>query len=150
MAETASIKAFRDRHAKKKKEGEQKVSEGGVLLKKMAVDGATGSRILGHNGFIAAVYAAVMFVVAYAALQLAFYGVAFLAGSTGAYQMSTQADVLTVYVIIAMVCGFDMFFAFQIEKALIGAMKARFWRRDRASGGIDKGQAYKKRHGASE
>lgn len=150
MADTASIKAFRERHAKKKKDGDQKVSEGGALLKKMAADGATGSRILAHNGFIGAVYTVVMFVVAYVSLQLAFYGVAFLAGSTGAYQMATQADVLTVYVIIAMVCGFDMFFSFQIEKVLIRAMKDRFWHRDKASGDIDKGPAYKKRHGADE
>ena len=147
MADIASIKGFRAKHAARKKEAQEKTSRSGALLAKMARDGAIGSKILAHNGFIAAVYALAMFLVAYVALQAAFYFVAFLAGSTGAYQMADQADVLTVYVIIAMICGFCLFFAFAIERALMRAMAARFWHRDPdAEGGIDRGAAYNKKH----
>ena len=99
-----------------------------------------------HNGFIGVVYALCMFLVFYFALQIAFYGVAFLSGTTGAFAMETAADVLTVYVIVAMVCGFDMFFSFGIEKAVIRAMRRRFWKVSR-DGSIDKGDAWRERHG---
>lgn len=146
MASIASTKAFRERHEKKKQESARKVSEGGSLLKKMASDGATASRILVHNGIIAGIYGFVGFLVCYATLQIAFYFVAILAGSTGAYLMETQADVLTAYVILAIVCGFCLFFAFQLEKAVMRAAKRRFWRKDRKNGGIDRGPAWAERH----
>lgn len=107
---------------------------------------ARNGRISMHNGFIGLIYALAMFLVFYVALQVSFYGVAFLAGTTGAFAMETAADVLTVYVIVAMVCGFVMFFSFGIEKAAIRAMKRRFWK-SAPDGSIDKGDAWRERHG---
>lgn len=150
MSNTAKLAAFRERHEKKKAGSAEKVSEGGALLKNMARDGAIGSKILAHNGFIAILYVLAMALVAYASLQAAFYFVAILAGSTGAYLMATEADVLTVYVIIAVVCGFDLFFSFKIESALIRAMSGRFWHKDAGRpDGIDRGAVYHKKHGES-
>ncbi len=106
-------------------------------------------QISAHNGFIGILYGMVMFLVFYVALQVAFYGVAFLAGTTGAFAMETAADVLTVYVIVAMVCGFDMFFSFGIEKAVSRAAKRRFWKAA-PDGSIDKGDAWRERHGENE
>lgn len=146
MASAASVKAFRERHEKKKQAAGEKVSDGGNILKKMAQEGAAGTKILVHNGIIAGIYGLAGFFVCYAALQVAFYFVAILAGSTGAYLMETQADVLTAYVILAMVCGFCLFFAFQAEKAIMRAASRRFWRKDKKNGGIDKGPAWAERH----
>lgn len=104
-----------------------------------------GMKISMHNAMMCLIYGMVMFLVFYVALQVAFYGVAFLAGSTGAFAMETAADVLTIYVIVAMVCGFCLFFSFGAEKMVIRALKRRLWRSDN-NGGIDRGEAWRKRH----
>lgn len=118
---------------------------GRSALAGILADTGRGAKITAHNGLIAIVYGLCMFLVFYVALQVAFYGVAFLSGTTGAFAMETAADVLTVYVIVAMVCGFCMFFSFGIEKALIRAMKRRFWKSGK-DGGIDRGDAWRERH----
>lgn len=142
----ASLKSSRAEHSAKRKKAKDEMARNASLLKRAAAEGVLETRILAHNGIIACLYGAAMFLTAYLALQLAFYLVALLAGSTGAYLMETAADVLTTYVILAMTCGFVLFFSFGIEKALMRAAKRRFWRKDRANGGIDKGDAWRERH----
>ncbi len=143
---TASLKVSREAHKAKRRSAQEETAKNASLLKKAMKEGALESRILTHNGFIGVLYALVMFLVFYMSLQLAFYFVAFLAGSTGSYLMTSSSDVLTTYVILAIVCGFDLFFSLAIEKALIRAMKRRFWKKDRVNGGIDKGDAWRERH----
>lgn len=130
--------------SRERRRGEQK--ENRAALGGIFAQAGQRMKVSVHNGFIGVIYALCMFLVFYFALQLAFYGVAFIAGTTGAFAMETAADVLTVYVIVAMVCGFDMFFAFGIEKSIIRAMKRRLWKVC-GDGAIDKGEAWRERHG---
>ena len=151
--QTTSIKLAKDSLKASRKDREEKrrklKSENGErlgTLKKFWADGFRTSKILAHNGAVAIAWAVPMILAAYIALQGAFYLVAIVLGQTGGILMETAVDVITVYVVIAVVCGFDMFFAFKIENAAIRAMKRRFWKADYKNGGIDKGEAWRERH----
>lgn len=143
---TAAAKAFREAHEKKKKEIGDENRKRGEVLKSFWADSRRSTAVLAHNGIVALVWLAAMFVVAYVDLQLAFVVVALALGETGGILMETSVDVITVYVVIIMGCGFCLFFGLAAEKALMRAMKRRFWRVDRARGRIDKGELWNERH----
>ena len=92
-----------------------------------------------HNGIVAAVFFAMMFIVAFIAIEVAYLGVALMIGYTGAWAMTTVADMLTMYTTLGMVCAIVLFFTFKIENNLIRALSKRWWRKDKETGEIDKG-----------
>lgn len=98
-----------------------------------------GSKIFLHNGIVAAVFFAMMFIVAFIAIEVAYLGVALMIGYTGAWAMTTVADMLTMYTTLGMVCAIVLFFTFKIENNLIRALNRRWWRKDKEIGEIDKG-----------
>ena len=149
MADVKALRASREKHGAKKKDIQEELAKDRSKVLDIMKGGVTGSGILAHNGIVALVWGAAMLIVAYVALQAAFYFVAVIAGSTGAYAMETAADLLTIYVALAMVCGFDLFFAFKIENRLIRAMKRRFWHKA-PDGTIDHGEAWAERRARAE
>lgn len=147
MEKSTALKGNIAMHKEKREKIKKENAERGTLLKKIMKDGARGAGVSAHNAVIAAVYLAVMALVAYIAVQAAFYLVATMAGATGSYLMETPADVLTVYVILAMCCGFCLFAAFAAFKAIWKAARRRFWHTDRKTGTVDKGELWRERHG---
>lgn len=145
-----SARAAKKEHAAKR---DKLKSENGArfgVLKKFGADSLRSSKILAHNGVVVIAWAVPMFLVAYVALQAAFYAAAVVLGQTGGILMETPVDVVTTYIVIAMVCAFDLFFAFKLENAAIRAMKRRLWRADMKTGGIDRGDFWRERHGDGE
>ena len=141
-----AMPGFRAAHKKKKSEIDAENKQTGSKLKAFWVNSGKSSIAMAHNGVVLLLWACVMILVAYIALQLAFVVIAFVLGETGGISMTTAVDVITVYVVIAMCCGFDMFFSFAIEKCLIKAMVRRFWKLDYATGKIDKGAFWHEKH----
>lgn len=142
----AGISGFRASRAARKKKLQDENRKNGETLRSFWADSRRSTAVLAHNGVIALVWAMAMFLVAYADLQLSFFVVAFILGETGGIMMQTSVDVITVYVTIAMGCGFCLFFGFAVEKALMRAMGRRFWRVDHANSRIDKGAAWNEKH----
>lgn len=145
----ADIGGFRARHEKKKAKIDAENRENGKTLKAFWKNSVSGGAVLAHNGIVFLAWGMLMLLVAYMSLQLAFYVIAMVLAETGGILMETAIDVVTVYVVIAMCCGFDMFFSFKIESYLIRCMAKRFWRTDRRSGTIDKGEFWRLRHEAA-
>lgn len=121
-------------------------SQGAEILKTMTKNGITDGKIWAHNTLIAFIYIMVMLLVAIMALELAYAGVALSIGYSGAYGLTSVADMLTMYTTLIMVCGIVLFFVFKIESALIRAMSKRFWHKNKTTGDIDKGEIYAKKH----
>lgn len=121
-------------------------SNASVTLKEFWADSGRTTTVLMHNGVISICWGMLLLLVAYVALQAALIGVAVVLGQTGGVLMETTADVITVYVVIAMVCGFDLFFAFLIEKRILKAIGRRFWKVDHKNKCVDKGDLWKERH----
>lgn len=136
-----------DRKERTKKREKIQIDPAKTLKEFWGESGRT-TAVLSHNGIVLCAWACLMFLVAYVALQAAFYFVAIVLGQTGGILMETAVDVITVYVVIAMVCAFDLFFAFKLENACIRAMKRRFWKVDRWNKSIDKGDLWRERHPA--
>ena len=141
-----AMPGFRAAHKAKKAEIDAENKKTGAALKSFWVNSGKSSLVLAHNGVILMIWACLMAVIAYAALQFAFVLVAFVLAETGGIMMETPVDVITTYVVIAMCCGFDMFFSFAIEKYLIKCMSRRFWKLDYAKGQIDKGALWHEKH----
>lgn len=114
-------------------------SEGASLIKKMAHDGAVGTKIMVHNGIIAAVYLAAAAFFSTIMLDAAYACTGLAIAYSGAMNLATVADMLTMYVTIIMVCGFCLVTWYHACKALMKAMIRRFWKKDRATGEIGKG-----------
>lgn len=112
-------------------------------LKKVLADSKTVSKISFHNGLIGCIYIAFMFIVAFVAIEAAYIGVALMTGYTGCYDLTTVADMLTMYTTLGMVCAIICFFTFKIENCIIRAMKVRIWRKNPETGEIIKGSHYK-------
>lgn len=144
----SALGRFRAGHKAKKDGIDAENRKAGGALKKFWADGARSGAVLAHNGIVFLAWACAMAVVAYASLQLAFVIIAMVLAETGGILMETSIDVITAYVVIAMCCGFDMFFSFAVEKWLMKHMARRFWRIDRRTGAIDKGDAWRERHAA--
>lgn len=140
------IGGFRARHEKKKAKIDAENKKTGATLKSFWKNSVSGSAVLAHNGIVALAWCALMLIVAYIALQASFHIIALVLAETGGLLMETSIDVVTVYVVIAMCCGFDLFFSFKIESYLIRCMTKRFWHMDRRTGGIDKGGFWRERH----
>lgn len=142
----AAMPGFRAAHKKKKDAIDVENKKNGRRLKEFWINSGKSSIVLGHNGVIVLIWACLMALIAYLSLQLAFVVIAFVLAETGGIAMSTSVDVITTYVVIAMCCGFDMFFSFAIEKCVIKAMCRRFWKLDYATGNIDKGALWHEKH----
>lgn len=141
-----AMPGFRASHKKKKADIDAENKKTGAALKSFWVNSGKSSLVLAHNGAVCLIWACLMFLVAYGSLQMAFVLVAFVMAETGGILMETSVDVITTYVVIAMCCGFDMFFSFAIEKYLIKCMARRFWKLNYATGKIDKGALWHEKH----
>lgn len=141
----SELKAERKTREKRVKEIREENKKDASTLKGYAKEGGVQVKILMHNGVIGILYGMAMLVIAYMALQVALVGVAMGTGSMGAYNMETVADMLTMYTVLIMVCGFCLAMSIGIDKALFRAAKRRMWKKDR-SGGIDRGAAWRERH----
>lgn len=141
-----SLGRFRAGHKAKKEKIDAENRTAGSALKKFWIDGARSGAVLAHNGIVFLAWGCVMALVAYASLQAVFVVIAMVLAETGGILMETSIDVITTYVVIAMCCGFDMFFSFAVEKWLIKHMSRRFWRHDHRTGTVDKGEAWRERH----
>lgn len=146
MAKSENIKRDLDKFNNIKSRTKENNRKSSQILKKMAHDGAISTKIAMHNSFIALVYIMIMLIVAVATTQVAYAGVALSIGYAGAAALETVADMLTMYVTIAMVCGVILFFTFKIENLLIKAMSDRFWHYDHKNDAIDKGRVWHKKH----
>lgn len=144
------IAGFRARHEKKREKIREENKKNGGALKRFWSDSWHGSAVLGHNGIVFLVWAMLMLATAYAALQIAFFVIAMVLAETGGIAMETPVDVITTYVVIGMCCGFCLFFAFAIEKWLIKHMTRRFWKFDRKTRTIDRGESWRERHEIAE
>lgn len=141
---------FRSEHKEKKAKIDADNKSTGRTLKRFWSDSAKGSAALAHNGIVFLAWGCIMLLAAYGSLELAFFAIAMVLAETGGILMETTVDVITVYVVIAMVCGFDLFFSFAIEKWLIKHMARRFWKFDHKTGKIDKGDVWRERHADPE
>ena len=146
----AGIMAGTERKKHEKKRGEIKArnAETGAALKKFWSGAAKSSAVMARNGAVGIAWAVPMLAVMWAALQLEFIVAALVLGETGGILMETPADVITTYVVLAITCGFDLFFSFKIENALLRAASRRFWHLDKRTGEIDKGELYNLKHSA--
>ena len=131
----------------KNKNAVKKTSQSGELLKKMGHEGAIGTKIAIHNSLILAVFVTVMIIIAIVALELAYMFTALTLGYNGAFTMQSTADLLTVYITIAIVCAFTCFFAFRIENLIMKAMGRRFWKYDKKADKINRGEAFNAKYG---
>ena len=146
MGTTAMAASAAKKHKAKMNEAVKETKKQANLFGNVMSKSWQGSKILMHNGLICLVYGPAMFIVCYAAVQLAMVVVALLIGATGVVAMELVTDVLTAYTIIVMSCGFCLFASFAVIKMLARAAKRRLWHTDRATGGIDKGPAWRERH----
>ena len=122
MNKNASLKKERDLDKTKSTNNEEKTK-----MKSVIANTKVTSKMLIHNGLIAAIYGFVLLFVAILAVNISMMAIGYTVGSQGIVAINTVADMLSMYMSLIMIGGLVLFFTFKIENAIIAAAKKRMW-----------------------
>ena len=122
MNKNASLKKERDLDKIKSTNNEEKTKVKSVIANTKAT-----SKVLIHNGLIAAIYGFALLFVAILAVNISMIAIGYTVGSQGVVAINTISDMLSMYMSLIMVGGLVLFFTFKIENAIIAAAKKRMW-----------------------
>ena len=96
-------------------------------MKSVIANTKATSKVLIHNGLIAAIYGFALLFVAILAVNISMIAIGYTVGSQGVVAINTISDMLSMYMSLIMVGGLVLFFTFKIENAIIAAAKKRMW-----------------------